>query len=327
MFVHRRRLLQLAALAASPGWLPMAQIARAQSYPSKSVRFMVGFPANGPNSILAGLAGDWLAAKLGQPFAIEHKPGQSGNIATAEVVRAPADGYTILLCGPANAIGASLYPNLPYNFLRDMVPVAGITREALVLVVNPGVPAKTLPELLALTKANPRAVKIASTGSGSAPHVTAELFKQLTGLNLDVVHYAGGGPALNAIANGEAQMMFEPMSASIIPVRAGKLRALAVTTTTPSSALPGVPTVAEAVPGYDASAATGIAVPKGTPVDVVELLNKTMQTAFADPGFQAKVAETGGVPLPGSSADFARLMTAETEKWGKVVKAAGIKAE
>jgi tripartite-type tricarboxylate transporter receptor subunit TctC len=317
-------MLQLAALAALPGWSTMAH---AQSYPAKPVRFMVGFPANGPNSILAGLAGGWLAAKLGQPFAIEHKPGQSGNIATAEVVRAPADGYTILLCGPANAIGASLYPNLPYNFLRDMVPVVGITREALVLVVNLGVPAKTVPELLALAKANPKAIKIASTGSGSAPHVTAELFKQLTGLNLDVVHYAGGGPALNAIVNGEAQMMFEPMSASIIPVRAGKLRALAVTTTTPSSGLPGVPTMAEAVPGYDASAATGIAVPKGTPAEIIELLNKTMQMAFTDPGFQAKVAETGGAPLPGSSTDFAKLMAAETEKWGKVVKAAGIKAE
>lgn len=302
-------------------------MAHAQTYPSKPVRFMVGFPANGPNSILAGLAGDWLAAKLGQPFAIEHKPGQSGNIATAEVVRAPADGYTILLCGPANAIGASLYPNLPYNFLRDMVPVAGITREPLVLVVNPGVPAKTVPELLALAKTKPSAIKIASTGAGSAPHVTAELFKQLTGLKLDVVHYAGGGPALNAIVNGEAQMMFEPMSASIIPVRAGKLRALGVTTTTPSPALPGVGTVAEAVPGYDASAATGIAVPKGTPNDIVELINKTMQLAFADAGFKAKVAETGGLPLPGSVADFARLMAAETEKWGQVVKAAGIKAE
>ena len=320
-------MLQLAALAALPGLPSMAQIAQAQSYPTKPVRFMVGFPASGPNSILAGLAGDWLAAKLGQPFAIEHKPGQSGNIATAEAARAPADGYTILLCGPANAIGAALYPNLPYNFLRDMVPVAGITREALVLVVNPGVPAMTVPELLALAKAKPSAVKIASTGSGSAPHVTAELFKQLTGLNLNVVHYAGGGPALNAIINGEAQMMFEPMSASIIPVRAGKLRALAVTTTTPSSGLPGVPTVAEAVPGYDASAATGIAVPKGTPVEIIELLNKTMQAAFADSGFHAKIAETGGAPLPGSSADFAKLMADETEKWGKVVKAAGIKAE
>src|SRR5436853_4183603 len=298
---NRRRFLLLAAAASTVPINP--SMAHAQTYPTKPVRFMVGFPANGPNSILAGLAGGWLAARLGQPFAVEHKPGQSGNIATAEIVRAPADGYTILLCGPANAIGASLYPNLPYNFLRDMMPVAGITREALVLVINPGVPAKTVPELLSHAKASPHAVKIASTGSGSAPHVTAELFKQLTGLNLDVVHFAGGGPALNAIVNGEAQMMFEPMSASIIPVRAGKLRALAVTTTTPSSALPGVPTVAEAVPGYDASAATGIAVPKGTPADIVELLNRTMQTAFADPGFQARVAETGGVPLPGSSAE------------------------
>jgi tripartite-type tricarboxylate transporter receptor subunit TctC len=302
-------------------------MAHAQSYPSRPVRFIVGFPASGPNSILAGLAGDWLAAKLRQPFVIEHKPGQSGNIATAEVVRAPADGYTMLLCGPANAIGAALYPNLPYSFLRDMVPVAGITREALVLVVNPNVPAKTVPELLALARANPSAIKIASTGSGSAPHVTAELFKQMTSLNLDVVHYAGGGPALNAIINGEAQMMFEPMSASIVPVRAGKLRPLGVTTATPSSALPGVATVAEAVPGYDASAATGIAVRKGTPAEIVELLNKTMQLAYADPGFQAKVAKTGGAPLPGSPADFAKLMAAETEKWGKVVKTAGIKAE
>jgi tripartite-type tricarboxylate transporter receptor subunit TctC len=308
--------------------LPMpSTAANAQTYPAKPVRFVVGFPAGGPNSILAGLAGDWLAAKLGQPFQIEHKPGKSGNIATAEVVRAAPDGYTILLCGPANAIGASLYSDLPYVFLRDMQPVAGITREALVLVVNPGVPAKTVPELLAHAKANPASIKIASTGSGSAPHVTAELFKQFTGLNLEVVHYAGGGPALNAIIGGEAQMMFEPMSASIVPVRAGKLRALAVTTTTPSSALPGVPPMTESVPGYDASAATGIAVPKGTPAEIVELLNKTIQLAFADPGFQAKVAETGGAPLPGSVADFAKLMAGETEKWGKVAKAAAIKAD
>ena len=321
----RRRFLTLAASTALvPSVLNMAN---AQTYPAKPVRFVVGFPAGGPNSILAGLAGDWLAAKLGQPFQIVPKPGKSGNIATAEVVRAAPDGDTILLCGPANAIGASLYPDMPYVFLRDMQPVAGITREALVLVVNPGVPAKTVPELLAYAKANPAAIKIASTGSGSAPHVTAELLKQLTGLNLEVVHYAGGGPALNAIINGEAQMMFEPMSASIIPVRAGKLRALAVTTTTPSSALPGIPPMTAAVPGYDASAATGIAVPKGTPTEIVELLNKTMQLAFNDAGFQAKVAETGGAPLPGSSADFAKLMAAETEKWGNVVKTAAIKAE
>ena len=323
---HTRRIfLSSATAAAACATLP--RMTYAQTYPSKPVRFMVGFPAKGPNSILAGLAGDWFAAKLGQPFNVEHRPGQSGNIATAEVVRSPADGYTILLCGPANAIGATLYPNLPYNFLRDMVPVTGVTREALALVVNPNVPAKSVPELLALAKANPASIKIASTGAGSAPHVTAELFKQLTGLKLDVVHYAGGGPALNAIINGEAQMMFEPMSASIVPVRAGKLRAIGVTTTTPSAALPGVPTVAEAVPGYDASAATGIAVPKGTPAEVIETINKTMQQAFADPGFQAKVAETGGTPLPGTPAEFAALMASETAKWGKVIRTANIKAE
>ena len=302
-------------------------MAHAETYPSRPVRFLVGFPASGPNSILAGLAGQWLAAKLGQPFQIEHKPGQSGNIATAEAVRSASDGYTILLCGPANAIGASLYPNLPYNFLRDMQPVAGITREALVLVVNPNLPAHSVPELLAYAKANPSAVKIASTGAGSAPHVTAELFKQISGLRLDVVHYAGGGPALNALINGEAQMMFEPMSASIVPVRAGKLRAIGVTTAEPSPALPGVATVGAAVPGYEASAATGIAVPKTTPAEVVETLNRAMQQAFADPGFNAKVAETGGTALPGSPADFAALMAAETEKWGKVIRTAGIKPE
>jgi len=305
----------------------MPEMTYAQSYPAKPVRILVGFPANGPNSILAGIAAEWLSARLGQPFSIEHKPGRSGNIATAEAVKAPADGYTLLLCGPANAIGATLYPDLPYVFLRDMIPVAGITREALALVVHPDVPAKTVPELLALAKANPSSIKIASTGNGSAPHVTAELFKQMTGLNLNIVHYAGGGPALNAIVNGEAQMMFEPMSASIIPVRANKLRALAVTTTTPSAALPGIPTMTETVPGYEASAATGLAAPKGTPAAVIETLNKTMQLAFADAGFQAKVAETGGTALPGSPAEFLKLFESETEKWGKVVKAANIKAD
>ncbi len=327
MFVHRRRMLQLAALAAFPGWPPMAQIAHAQSYPTKPVRFMVGFPANGPNSILAGLAGDWLTAKLGQPFAVEHKPGQSGNIATAEVVGAPADGYTILLCGPANAIGASLYPNLPYNFLRDMVPVAGITREALVLVVNPGVPAKTVPELLALAKANPRAIKIASTGSGSAPHVTAELFKQLTSLNFDVVHYRRrrAGAECDRQRRGA-----DDVRADVGSDHSGARRQAACAGRDHHDA------VARATGRADGGrGGAGLRRQRrdrhrraeGHTGDVVELLNKIMQTAFADPGFQAKVAETGGVPLPGSSADFARLMTAETEKWGKVVKAAGIKAE
>ena len=204
------------------------------------MRFVIGFPAGGPNDILGRIIAQWLSEKLGQPFNVENKGGQSGNIATAEVVRAPADGYTILLVGPANAISGSLYPNLSFNFLRDIVPVAGVTREPLVMVVHPSVPAKTVPEFLAHAKANAGAIKMASTGNGSSPHVTGELFKQMAGLSLDVVHYGGGGPALKAMIAGEAQMMFEPMSASIEPVRTGKLRALAVTTSERSAALPGV---------------------------------------------------------------------------------------
>ena len=318
------RLLYLAALAMLPLGTAMAH---AQSYPSKPVRFVVGFPAGGPNDILGRIVAQWLSQTLGQPFNVENKGGQSGNIATAEVVRAPADGTTVLLCGPANAISGSLYPNLPFNFLRDIAPVAGITREALVMVVHPSVPAKTVAEFLAYAKVNADKIKMASTGNGSSPHVTGELFKQMTGLKLDVVHYGGGGPALKAMIAGEAQMMFEPMSASIEPVRSGRLRALGVTTVERSAALPEVSTMAEAVPGYEASAVTGIGVPKGTPTDVVETLNKAVQAAFSDPAMKAKLADTGGAPLPGTAAEFARLMAAETEKWGKVVKAAGIKAD
>jgi len=320
-------MLQLAALAAFPGWPPMAQIAHAQSYPSKPVRFMVGFPANGPNSILAGLAGDWLTAKLGQPFAVEHKPGQSGNIATAEVVRAPADGYTILLCGPANAIGASLYPNLPFNFLRDMVPVAGVTREPLVMVVHPAVPARTAAELIDHAKANPGKVKLAGIGNGTAPHVTGELFKLMTRLDLASVQYAGGAAALNSIIEGQTQMMFEPMSAAIEPIRTGKLRALAVTTATRMPDLPDVPTVADTVAGYEASQWYGFAAPKNTPTEIVDKLNKEINVAMADPGMKARLAAIGGETMPGSPADFGRLIADETEKWGKVVRTAGIKPE
>ena len=321
----RRHFLHLGALAAS---LPVfASMAHAQTYPTKPVRFVIGFPAGGPNDILGRIIAQWLAEKLGQPFNVENMGGQSGNIATAEVVRAPADGATILLVGPANAISGSLYPNLSFNFLRDIVPVAGVTREPLVMVVHPSVPAKTVPEFLAHAKANAGAIKMASTGNGSSPHVTGELFKQMAGLSLDVVHYGGGGPALQAMIAGQAQMMFEPMSASIEPVRTGKLRALAVTTSERSAALPGIATLAESVPGFEASAVTGIGVPKGTPAEIVETLNKAVQAAFADAAMKARLADTGGAPLPGTAAEFARLMAAETEKWGKVVKAAGIKAE
>ena len=299
----------------------------AQAYPTKPVRFIVSFPPGGPNDTLGRIAAGWLSQRLGQPFQVENHGGASGNRGTEIVVRAPADGYTVLLCGPANAISGSLYPNLPFNFLRDMQPVAGITREALVMVVHPSVPARTVPEYIAYAKANLANTKMASTGNGSSPHVTGELFKIMTGLTLEVVHYGGGGPALKAMIAGEAQMMFEPMSASIEPVRTGKLNAIAVTTTTRSSVLPNIPTVAESVPGYEASAVTGIAVPKGTPDAIVEALNRAMNAAFADAAMKAKLADTGGEPLPGTSAQFTALMAAETEKWGKVVKAAGIKAD
>lgn len=322
---NRRHFLHRAALTGAFAVFP--SMSHAQSYPTKPVRFVIGFPAGGPNDILGRIIAQWLAERLGQPFNVENKGGQSGNIATAEVVRAPADGYTILLVGPANAISGSLYPNLSFNFLRDIVPVAGVTREPLVMVVHPSVPAKTVPEFLAHAKANAGAIKMASTGNGSSPHVTGELFKQMAGLSLDVVHYGGGGPALQAMIAGQAQMMFEPMSASIEPIRTGKLRALAVTTSEQSAALPGIATVAESVPGFEASAVTGIGVPKGTPAEVVETLNKAVQAAFADAAMKARLADTGGAPLPGTAAAFAALMAAETEKWGKVVKAAGIKAE
>lgn len=326
MTISRRRLLRLAATAAPALAMPM-RMAFAQAYPSKPIQFVIGFPAGGPNDILGRIVAHWLSEKLGQPFNVENKGGKSGNIATELVVRAPADGYTILLCGPANAISGSLYPNLSFNFLRDIVPVAGVTREPLVMVVHPSVPVKTAPEFLAYAKSNPGAAKMASTGVGSSPHVTGELFKQMAVLTLDVVHYGGGGPALKAMIAGEAQMMFEPMSASIEPVRSGKLRAIAVTTSERSAALPDVPTIAEALPGYEASAVTGIGVPKGTPPEIVETLNKAVQAAFTDAGMKAKLADTGGAPLPGTAAEFAKLMAAETEKWGKVVKAAGIRAE
>jgi tripartite-type tricarboxylate transporter receptor subunit TctC len=299
----------------------------AETYPARAIRLVVGFPAGGPNDILGRLIAGWLTQRLGQPFTVENRPGRSGNVGTEIVVRAPADGYTALLCGPANAISGSLYPNLGFNFLRDIAPVAGITREALVMVVHPSVPARTVAEFIAYAKANLGALKMASTGNGSSPHVTGELFKLMTDLPLQVVHYGGGGPALNAMIAGEAQMMFEPMSASIEPVRDGKLRALAVTTATRSPALPDVPVLADAVPGFEASAVTGIAVPRGTSADIVETLNRAVNAAFADPGMRARLADTGGEPLPGTATEFARLMAAETAKWGDVVKRAGIKAD
>jgi tripartite-type tricarboxylate transporter receptor subunit TctC len=321
----RRSLLSMAGLAAL---LPaFARMAAAQTYPTRPVRFLVGFPAGGPNDILARLIGQWLSDRLGQPFVVENRPGASGNLATEAVVRAPADGYTLLLVGPANAIGATLYADLSFNFLRDIAPVAGITREPLVMVVHPSVPATTVAQFIADAKAHAGTIKMASTGNGSSPHVSGELFKMMTGLNLPVVHYSGGGPALKAMIDGQAQVMFEPMSAAIEPIRSGKLRPLAVTTTTRASALPDVPALADAVPGYEASAVTGIGVPSKTPADIIDTLNTAVNAAFADPTMKARLADTGGSMLAGSPAEFGRLLAAETEKWAKVVRFSGAKPD
>ena len=321
----RRRLLQLTGIAAALGALPRA--AWAQTYPARPVRLVVGFPPGGPNDILARLMGQWLSARLGQPFVVENQPGGSGNLATAAVARAPADGYTLLLVGPANAIGASLYDNLGFNFLRDIAPVGGITREPLVMVVNPAVTARTVPELIAYAKAGPGRIKMASTGNGSAPHVSGELFKMLTGVEVAVVHYAGGGPALKAMIDGQAQLMFEPMSAAIEPIRAGKLVPLAVTTAARSAALPDVPAMADAVPGYEGSAVTGIGAPRGTPAAIIDALNAAINAAFSDPTMTARLAATGGAVLPGSPAEFGKLIADETEKWAKVVKFSGARPD
>lgn len=294
--------------------------ARAQGYPARPIRLVVGFPAGGPNDILGRLMAGWLAARLGQPVEVENRAGGSGNIATGSVVRAAPDGYTLLLVGPANAVSASLPEKLDFVFLRDIAPVAGITREPLVLLVHPAVPATSVAELIADAKANPGRMRMASTGAWSSPHVSGELFKMMTGIAVETVHYAGGGPALKELAAGNAQMMFEPMSAAMGPIRAGTLRALGVTTATRSTALAGVATVAETVPGYEASAATGIGAPRGTPAEIVERLNREINAAFADPAMMARLAETGGMPLPGSPAAFGTMLADETEKWGKVVR-------
>ena len=325
MLLKRRHLLQLGVCAAA---LPLSpRLAQAQAYPTRPVRFVVGFVAGGPNDILARLIGEWLSDRLGQPFVVENLPGASSNTATEVVVRAPADGHTLLLIGPANAINASLFPNLSFDILRDIAPVAGLTREALVLVVHPTVPASTVPQLIAYARANPGKIKIAMTSSGSSPHVSGKLFRLLTGVELTEVPYEGGGPALRDLIAGRVDMMFEPMSASIRPVRAGSLHALAVTTTARSEALPDVPTMGDVVPGYEASAVTGIGVPRNTPPAIIDTLNKAINAAYADPKMNARLADTGGDLLPGSPAEFGTILAQEIEKWAKVVKASGMKPQ
>jgi tripartite-type tricarboxylate transporter receptor subunit TctC len=325
MKLPRRNFLHLAAGAAT---LPaVSRFAWAQAYPTRPVRIIVPFAPGGVNDITARLIGQWLSERLGQQFAIENRPGAGTNVATEAVVTAPPDGYTLLLVCLPNASNATLYQNLKFNFIRDITPVACIAREPFAIEVNPSLPVTTVPELIAHAKANPGKINMASGGVGSGNHIFGELFKMMTGVNLVHVPYRGAGPALVDLLGGQVQVMFASMSSSIEYVRAGKLRALAVTTATRSPVLPDTPTVAEFVPGYEASFWTGIGAPKNTPAEFVEKLNKEINAALADPKTQARLAEWGATALPGSPTDFSKLIAAETEKWGKVVKFAGIKAE
>ena len=304
-----------------------AATAQAADYPTRPVRWIVGYPPGGTTDILARLVGHWLSERLGQQFVIENKPGAGNNIATEAAIRSPADGYTVLLVNPANAINATLYQKLPFNFIRDTVPVGGIMRVPNVMEVNPSVPASTVAEFIAYAKANPGKINWASSGNGTSVHLSGELFKIMTGVDLTHVPYRGSAPALTDLISGTVQVMFDNMPSSLPHIQAGKLRALAVTTAQRSDALPGVPTVAATVLGYEASAFFGMSVPKGTPDEVIDILNREINAALTDPGMKAKLAELGGIPIPGSPADFGRVVSEETEKWAKVIKSGGVTLE
>jgi tripartite-type tricarboxylate transporter receptor subunit TctC len=325
MKLPRRNFLYLTAGAAA---LPaVSRIARAQAYPSRPVRLIASFAPGGSSDIIARLMGQWLSERLGQPFVIENRPGGGGNIGTEAVVRASPDGSTLLIIGGWNAINATLYDKLSFNFIRDIAPVAGIYREPYVILVHPSVPAKTVPEFIAYAKANPGKVTMASGGIGAPSHVSGELFKMRAGVNLVHVPYRGGGPAVTDLLGGQVQVMFAPTPPSIEHIRSGKLRALAVTTATRSDALPDIPTVGEFVPGYEASSWYGVGAPKATPAEIVEKLNKEVNAALDDPKMKARLADLGGTPLPGSPAEAGKLIADETEKWGKVIRTLNIKAE
>src|SRR5215217_4918984 len=321
----RRRFLRLAAGAAA---LPaFSHRAKAQAYPARPVRLVIGYTPGGSADLTARLIGQWLSERLGQSFVVENRPGGGTNIATEAVVRAPPDGYTLLLVAPANAINATLYDKLNFNFLRDVEPVAGLIRFPNVVVVNPAVPVKTIPELIAYAKANPGKLNMASSGNGSTIHMSGELFKMLTGIDMVHVPYRGGAPALTDLIAGQVHVMFDNIPTCAEHVKTGKLRGLAVTSTTRSEVLPDLPTVADFLPGYEASAWYGLAAPKNTPREIVETLNTAVNAILADPTAKKRFAEIGAILLPGSAAEFGRLLADETEKWGKVVKFAGAKVD
>jgi tripartite-type tricarboxylate transporter receptor subunit TctC len=325
MKLPRRSFLHLAAGAAA---LPaVSHIAGAQTYPSRPVRIIVGFAPGGGTDVVARLIAQGLSERLGQQFVVENRPGAGTNIATEAVVNKPPDGYTLLLVNAANAVNATLYEKLNFDFIRDIAPVAGIVRVSNVLEVHPSVPAKTVPEFIAYAKANPGKLNMGSGGNGVASHMSGELFKMMAGVNLTHVPYRGEALALADLLGGQVQVVFGTLPASIEFIRASKLRALAVTTATRSQALPDIPTVGDFVPGYEASSWWGVGTPKNTPAIIIEKLNSEINAALADSKMKARLADLGGTVLPGSPADFGKLVTEETEKWGKVVRAANIKAE
>jgi tripartite-type tricarboxylate transporter receptor subunit TctC len=299
----------------------------AVDYPTRPIRWVVPYTPGGGTDITARIIGQWLSERLGQQFIIENKPGAGNNIGTETVVTAPPDGYTLLLVNPANAINATLYRKLSFNFLRDITPVAGIMRVPNVMEVNPEVPAKTVAEFIAYAKANPGKINWATSGNGTSVHLSGELFKMMTGVDLTHIPYKGSAPALTDMIAGTVQVIFDNMPPSLPHIRAGKLRALAVTTNVRSDALPDVPTVAETVPGYEASAFYGMGVPKGTPPEIIDKLNKEVNAGLADPKIKARLAELGGMLIPGTPAEFGKLVSDETDKWAKVIKTGGVALE
>jgi tripartite-type tricarboxylate transporter receptor subunit TctC len=325
MTIVRRRFLQFAAGAAA--WPMRSTFAWAQAYPSRPVRIIVGYAAGGAQDIVARLIGQSLSARLGQPFVVENRPGAGGNIATESVVKAAPDGYTLLLLNTPDAINATLYDNLNYNVVRDIAPVADVAHMPGIMVMNPALPPKTVPEFVAYTKANPGKVNMASAGVGSSGHLAGELFKMMTGADMVHVPYRGGAPALADLLGGQVQVFFGVLASSMGHIRAGRLRALAVTTATRSPALPDVPAAAESVPGYEASGWSGIAAPKDTPKDIIDTLNQAINAALADPKTKAQLVALGGALAPGSPADFARFVAHETEKWRDVVRSANVKSK
>jgi tripartite-type tricarboxylate transporter receptor subunit TctC len=325
MKLPRRQFLHLAAGAAALPAVP--RVAKAQAYPSRPVHMIVGYPAGGTSDIMARLIGQRLSERLGQPFVIENRPGAATNIATEAVVKAAPDGYTLLVADAAPVINATLYRKLNFVFLRDIAPIACVIATPLVMVVNPGVPAKSVPELISYAKTNSGKVNMASNGNGGVLHLAGELFKMTAGIDMIHVPYRGAGLALIDLLGGQVQVMFGTMPASIQYIRAGTLRALAVTTATRSEVLPDLPTVGTFVPGYEASTWYGLSVPKNTPADIIDKLNKEINTALADPKMKARLADLGGTILAGSPADFGKLIADETEKWSKVIRAANIKPE